>query len=138
MKSAFVQSLAATALAAFTTTAMAQAQSRYDELADMPFVQGYVANDNGQKLLDELFFQRGVQSLPLGGTRPQHVWHEGRLREGLRQRLQRAAGLEAAAQCQDADYHAELGRHLCNGLSRSERGWPYRHRTATEDAGDSR
>jgi hypothetical protein len=62
MKSAFVRSLVAIALAAFTTTAMAQAQSGYNELADMPFVQGYIASDNGQKLLDESFFQRGVQA----------------------------------------------------------------------------
>ena len=38
--------LTAAALAlAFTTTAMAQAQSRYDDLANLPFKEGYVAND---------------------------------------------------------------------------------------------
>ena len=62
MKSVFIRSLAATALAAFTTATMAQAQSRYDELANMPFVQGYVAKDNVRKLLDESFFERGVQA----------------------------------------------------------------------------
>ena len=62
MKSVFIRSLAATALAAFTTATMAQAQSRYDELANLPFVQGYVAKDNVRKLLDESFFERGVQA----------------------------------------------------------------------------
>ncbi|MGA2404799.1 MAG: DUF1254 domain-containing protein, partial [Syntrophobacteraceae bacterium] len=36
--------------------------SRYDELADLPFKEGYVSKDNVQKLLDELFFQRAVQT----------------------------------------------------------------------------
>lgn len=63
MRTIFMHSLTATALAlAFTTTAMAQAPSRYDELANLPFVEGYIAKDNVQKLLDESFFERGVQA----------------------------------------------------------------------------
>ena len=54
MKSVFIRSLAATALAAFTTATMAQAQSRYDELANLPFSEGYVAKDNVRTLLGRI------------------------------------------------------------------------------------
>jgi hypothetical protein len=36
--------------------------THYDELANLPFKEGYVAKDNVQTLLDELFFQRAVQT----------------------------------------------------------------------------
>jgi len=52
-------------LLAFATT-IAQAQtSRYDELANLPFKEGYIAKDNTRLLLDDLFFQRGVQTYAL-------------------------------------------------------------------------
>jgi hypothetical protein len=41
---------------------MAQAQSHYDDLANLPFQAGYIAKDNKQALLTELFFQRAVQT----------------------------------------------------------------------------
>jgi hypothetical protein len=48
---------------AFTTAIpMAQAQSRYDELANLPFKEGFIAKDKDQELLDESFFQRAVQT----------------------------------------------------------------------------
>jgi hypothetical protein len=36
--------------------------THYDELANLPFKEGYLANDNVKTLLDELFFQRAVQT----------------------------------------------------------------------------
>ena len=43
--------------------AFAQAQtSRYDALANIPFQSGYLAKKNTQPLVDELFFQRAVQT----------------------------------------------------------------------------
>jgi hypothetical protein len=36
--------------------------THYDELAGLPFIEGYVAKDHAQTLLDELFFQRAVQT----------------------------------------------------------------------------
>ena len=64
MRSICVHSLAATAVVlAFTAApAMAQAPSHYDELANLPFGDGYVAKDKTPVLLDELFFQRAVQT----------------------------------------------------------------------------
>lgn len=44
-----------------TTFALAQA-SRYDQLAATPFKDGYVEKNSSQPLLDELFFQRAVQT----------------------------------------------------------------------------
>ena len=54
----------AAVLAVATTAAspMARAQSFCDQLADMPFKQGYIAKDNVPTLLNELFFQRSVQT----------------------------------------------------------------------------
>jgi hypothetical protein len=41
---------------------MAQAPSHYDELATLPVIDGYVPKDKTPGLLDELFFQRAVQT----------------------------------------------------------------------------
>jgi hypothetical protein len=64
VKTSTIQTLVVAALAlAFTTaTTMAQDQSHYDELSNMPFKEGYVAKDNVPTLLDESFFERGVQT----------------------------------------------------------------------------
>ncbi|MFF0919917.1 DUF1254 domain-containing protein [Rhizobium leguminosarum] len=64
MRSLFTSSLIVAALAlAFTTqTAQSQTPSHYDDLATLPFEQGYIAKSNDPKLLDELFFQRAVQT----------------------------------------------------------------------------
>ena len=37
-------------------------RAHYDELANLPFKEGYVAKENVHALLDELFFQRAVQT----------------------------------------------------------------------------
>src|ERR1700750_1019762 len=37
-------------------------ETHYDELANLPFIEGYVSKDNVHALLDELFFQRAVQT----------------------------------------------------------------------------
>jgi hypothetical protein len=50
------------ALATITATSMAQSQSHYDDLANLPFVAGYIAKDNTPALLDESFFERAVQT----------------------------------------------------------------------------
>jgi hypothetical protein len=42
-------------------SAFAQA-SRYDDLAKMPFKDGYIAKDDAPTLLDDLFFQRAAQT----------------------------------------------------------------------------
>jgi len=54
----------AAVLAVATTTAspMARAQSFYDQLADMPFKEGYIAKDDVPTLLNDLFFQRAAQT----------------------------------------------------------------------------
>lgn len=64
MRSICVHSLAATAvvLASTAAPAMAQAPSHYDELSTLPVVDGYVPKDKTPVLLDELFFQRAVQT----------------------------------------------------------------------------
>lgn len=64
MKTSSIQTLVAAALTpAFTTaTTMAQGQSHYDELANLPFKEGYIAKGNVPTLLGELFFQRAVQT----------------------------------------------------------------------------
>src|SRR5689334_22391067 len=64
MKTSSIQTLVVAALTlAFTTaTTMAQDQSHYDELSNMPFKEGYVAKDNVPTLLDESFFERAVQT----------------------------------------------------------------------------
>ncbi len=50
-------------LAALASTAGAQAQpSRYDSLSGLPYTDGYVAKADTQRLLDELFFERAVQT----------------------------------------------------------------------------
>ena len=40
----------------------APASSRYDELADTPFPENHATKEGAAKLMDELLFQRGVQS----------------------------------------------------------------------------
>lgn len=40
------------ALAFTSATTMTQAQSRYDDLANLPFKNGYIARDNEPPLLD--------------------------------------------------------------------------------------
>jgi len=47
---------------AIATTRDEVQKSRYHLLADMPFVSGYIARDHVPALLDESFFQRGVQT----------------------------------------------------------------------------
>ena len=49
-------------LACFTATSMAQTQSSYEDLASLPFKDGYIAKDNTPTLLNELFFQRAAQT----------------------------------------------------------------------------
>jgi hypothetical protein len=48
-------------LAGCCTHALAQS-SHYDELADLPFANGYPSKEGMATLEDELLFQRGVQS----------------------------------------------------------------------------
>jgi hypothetical protein len=64
MKTSSIQTLVAAALSlAFSTATRAQAPSHYDELANVPFKEGYIAKkDNVQTLLDESSFERGVQT----------------------------------------------------------------------------
>ena len=51
------------ALVLAVPTAMLQAQSaRYDDLANLPFKDGYVSKDKAPKLLEESFFERAVQT----------------------------------------------------------------------------
>jgi len=50
------------ALATITATSMAQSQSHYDDLANLPFVAGYIAKGNVPTLLAESFFERSVQT----------------------------------------------------------------------------
>jgi len=51
----------AAAFAIAATRGEAQ-KSRYDELANLPFVAGYIAKDHVPTLIDESFFERGVQT----------------------------------------------------------------------------
>src|SRR5438046_2144843 len=64
MKTTHKQNLLAAALVGALALAAtgAQAQSHYDDLANMPYQAGYIAKENTQTLLDELFFQRAVQT----------------------------------------------------------------------------
>jgi hypothetical protein len=50
-----------TLTAALMPAAIAQ-QSHYNELADLPFQQGYPTEETARQLTDELLFERGVQS----------------------------------------------------------------------------
>jgi hypothetical protein len=59
MKRMMVASLALTVT--FSTVAFAQ-DSRYKDLANVPFEQGYPSGETARRLMDELLFQRGVQS----------------------------------------------------------------------------
>ena len=64
MKTKSIQNLLAAALTlAFSTaTTIAQGQSHYDDLANLPFQAGYIAKDNTKTLLNELFFERAAQA----------------------------------------------------------------------------
>ena len=63
MKTMSTQILKLVALAfTFVAAAPTPAQSRYDDLAKIPFKEGYVAKDKEPMLLDELFFERAVQT----------------------------------------------------------------------------
>jgi len=53
---------AAIAVATNTTSSMVWAQSFYDQLADMPFKEGYIAKGDAPTLLNDSFFQRAVQT----------------------------------------------------------------------------
>ncbi len=60
---ALVGALAFGAGCTTTQTRTADAQpARYDELANLPFKDGYIAKDNTPTLLDDLFFQRAAQT----------------------------------------------------------------------------
>jgi hypothetical protein len=50
------------ALATITATSMAQSQSHYEKLADLPFKDGYIPKSDTPTLTDELFFERAVQT----------------------------------------------------------------------------
>jgi hypothetical protein len=52
----------ACAVAFTTTTPIAQAQSHYQKLADLPFKEGYIPKGDAPTLTDELFFERAVQT----------------------------------------------------------------------------
>ena len=103
---------------------------RYDELANMPFKEGYIAKGNMPILLDDLFFQRATQT---------YLWALPALNMyGMKEGSEKVFGkgynvlpIETAAQRQDLDHDAELGCDLCARLSRLERGWPTGHRSAT-------
>jgi hypothetical protein len=63
MQPFYLRSLTTAVLAlTLATLAMAQEPARYDELANLPFEKGYIAEDDAPKLLEELFFQRAVQT----------------------------------------------------------------------------
>jgi hypothetical protein len=51
----------ALALAFTTAPAMTQAPSHYDELANLPFKDGYIAKGDVPTLLNESFFERGCR-----------------------------------------------------------------------------
>jgi hypothetical protein len=69
--------VATLALVFAAATPMALAQSPYDQLADMPFKEGYIAKGNAPTLLDDLFFQRATQTylwaLPAPFARPKSI-----------------------------------------------------------------
>jgi hypothetical protein len=52
----------ACALAFTTATPIAQAQSHYENLAGLPFTEGYIPKGDVPTLLDESFFERAVQT----------------------------------------------------------------------------
>jgi hypothetical protein len=54
--------LAALALMLTFATAAFPQGSRYNDLADLPFQQDYPTEETAQRLIDELLFERGVQS----------------------------------------------------------------------------
>ena len=63
MKTKLITTAVANALAFAAAIPLAQAQStHYDNLANLPFQAGYVAKDDAPVLLDELFYQRAVQT----------------------------------------------------------------------------
>src|SRR4030095_8500179 len=58
----FLAAALACALALTTATPIAQAQSYYEKLADLPFKDGYIPQGDVSTLTDALFFQRAVQT----------------------------------------------------------------------------
>ena len=95
----------------------AQAQiSRYDELANLPFVNNRPTPETAKILSDELLFQRATQTylwaLPLINTLGMKVGSE----EDVWRGLQRASNLEEASRCQDAGDNSEFRCHLCDEL----------------------
>jgi hypothetical protein len=58
----FLAAALACALALTTATPIAQAQSYYEKLADLPFKDGYIPQGDVPTLTDALFFQRAVQT----------------------------------------------------------------------------
>jgi len=60
------------AVASLTLSGLAQAQSRFDDLADLPFAENRPTKETAQTLRDELLFQRATQTylwaLPLINT----------------------------------------------------------------------
>ena len=64
MKASSKKTLIAASIVVATTTmsSMVRAQSFYDQLADMPFKEGYIAKGDVPTLLNDLFFQRAVQT----------------------------------------------------------------------------
>jgi hypothetical protein len=66
MKTTVKQNLAAVlvgalAMGGYASQAVAQ-NSSFDELANLPFKEGYIAKSNVPILLDDLFFQRATQT----------------------------------------------------------------------------
>ena len=58
----FVAALAGAVAFTMAPTRVQAQESRYEDLANLPFVAGYIAKGNAPTLLDELFFQRAVQT----------------------------------------------------------------------------
>src|SRR5882672_9653270 len=65
MKMTSRQTLVAALACGVASTAaapIAQAQSHYQKLADLPFKEGYIPKGDAPTLTDELFFERAVQT----------------------------------------------------------------------------
>jgi hypothetical protein len=93
--------------------------SRFDELANAPFTNGFLSKEAIASLEDELVFQRAVQSY-LWGLPVLNIYGMKDGGKGVRQGIQHPADLEGQAQRQDTDHHPELRRDLRDGVSRSK------------------
>ena len=71
----------ALAMPGHASQALAQ-NSRFDELADMPFKEGYIAKGDVPTLLNDLFFQRSVQTY-LWALPALNMYGKGRLEKVL-------------------------------------------------------